>query len=390
MTIAVALLGGCKEDAARDDAKRLVAEFCESAERCECAADLADGDCVGHRTRVWNERIDAGRERELTYDAECFESQVAAAVEQGCWGAGKYTPHLCESFCAVFHGSKALGADCRGFDEVVSDCAQGLVCADGTCVEPCQQLSGIAVGERCMTDEGEMIEDCADGLQCLYETKTCVNLPALGETCSGACAYGAWCDYNSSTCVAFQGEGEDCRQLECNADLYCAYMYDGVSETAVCQRYAAEGDSCALARCGPGLGCGTDQLCRGPGDDAGEPCSAAGCIETLVCDYAIDQCVVPPGDVGAACPLGQCGPGLFCDTMVPEPVCQAKIATGEPCRGHPQCESGYCPAAFCLERPALGEDCTAVGLCQFGLACDGSVCVVAAEAGPAACSYRGW
>ena len=387
-----AALPACNEpDPAHDDAVRLMAQLCESAERCACAGDLAEGDCVDHRVAVWDERIAEGRRRNLTYDRECFETQVALAGEYGCWGAGNFDQHLCESFCAVFHGNRAEGESCEGFDEVVSNCAQGLLCADDTCVSPCARLTGLTAGEPCMSVEGETIEDCAVGLQCDYNTRTCIALPELGQPCSGSCAFGAFCDWQTSTCAPLRGEGENCMNAECAPELYCQYFWDEATatESYTCLRYALEGESCGdYVYCGSGLGCGPDFRCRGPGD-VGESCSA-GCRDGLYCEFSIDQCLAAPDEAGLPCPNGTCAAGLWCDTALPPGVCQAKIATGERCSGHSQCESSYCPAAFCLERPALGDDCTAAGVCQYGLVCDGTACIEAAEAGPAACSYQGW
>jgi hypothetical protein len=383
---------GCNEkDPASEDAARLVAELCESAERCSCADDLEEDDCEVSRRREWDRRIEEARRLELTYDAECFETQIETAIEYGCWGASKFEPHLCEGFCAVFHGNRELGESCDGFDEVVSNCAQGLVCSDGRCVSPCESLTGLAAGERCMTPEGEPIETCALGLQCSYETMTCLALPELGQPCQGECSYGSWCDYNTYVCVQLRGEGEDCLNVQCEPELYCQYQFDGTTETATCLPYVLEGEACTPdSRCANGLGCAPDGVCRGPGG-VGEPCNTIGCEEGLICDFAIDQCLAAPSEVGLPCPFAICGAGLWCDNaMIPEGVCQAKIATGERCSGHPQCESGYCPAAYCLERPAAGEDCSAVGICQYGLVCDGATCIDASASGPAVCSYRGW
>jgi hypothetical protein len=242
-----------------------------------------------------------------------------------------------------------------------------------------------------MTPEGEPIETCALGLQCSYETMTCLALPELGQPCQGECSYGSWCDYNTYVCVQLRGEGEDCLNVQCEPELYCQYQFDGTTETATCLPYVLEGEACTPdSRCANGLGCAPDGVCRGPGG-VGEPCNTIGCEEGLICDFAIDQCLAAPSEVGLPCPFAICGAGLWCDNaMIPEGVCQPKIATGERCSGHPQCESGYCPAAYCLERPAAGEDCSAVGICQYGLVCDGATCIDASASGPAVCSYRGW
>ncbi len=380
-------LGACNEDPARRDAERLMARLCESAERCMCADDLADGGCEEHRLRVWDERIEQGRRRNLTYDRECFETQVELAGEYGCWGAGSFDQHLCESFCAVFHGSRREGESCDGFDEVVSNCAQGLLCDEGTCVSPCARLTGLAAGQTCVSEEGETIEDCAVGLQCDYSTRTCIALPEVGQPCSGSCAFGAFCDWQAGVCAPLRGEGESCASAECAPDLYCRYSWDGENETSICVRYALEGELCDYdGRCASGLACGADQRCHAPGDE-GDSCST-GCRDGLYCDFEVDQCKAPPDTVGEPCPFGTCGAGLWCDATTV--VCQEKLPNGERCSGHAQCESSYCPAAFCLDRPALGGDCSGAGVCQFGLVCDGSKCIPAAEAGPAACSYQGW
>ena len=397
---ALAVLGvaGCdnnskETDPAQLDAQRLVPELCEVADHCECANDLADGDCLARRTSLWEARVAEGRRRDLTYDLECFEAKVAEAAEYECWAAYTFDAHLCEKFCAVFHGDKELGEACEGYDENVSNCAQGLMCEQGRCVAPCSVLTGLREGQQCMTEDGNEIEPCAEGLNCDWNTLNCVKLPQVGEFCEGDCGYGAYCDWNQGRCLATVGLGGNCNDAECSAGLYCHYEYTGEFEpSATCQQYALEGESCANdQRCDAGLGCGSLGICQGPGQD-GEPCDAAGCASGLWCDWEVNICRAGPEVEGAPCLEGVCSGDLWCDTQTDPmlPACRARIPNGERCAGHSQCESGFCPNAFCFERPALGEECPA-GICAPGLACDGAgFCVESFAIGPAVCSYRGF
>ena len=121
----------------------------------------------------------------------------------------------------------------------------------------------------------------------------------------------------------------------------------------------------------------------GPGGDVGESCDN-GCKQGLFCDGIDFTCQTLP-KLGQNCDFGQCEDGLFCETADPNDpmtqlVCKAPVGIGEACRGHNQCESGFCPAGFCGELPGEGESCRGTFVCGPGLDCIEEVCVAGASA----------
>jgi hypothetical protein len=125
------------------------------------------------------------------------------------------------------------------------------------------------------------------------------------------------------------------------------------------------GDECeatppVVSYCLPGLNCVAGRC---------EPGHVAAPTETL------------PGP-GAPCDLGLCADGAWCDIGVADdPICRRLGAVGESCAGHQECETLYCPAGRCDERPTAGKPCGAQELCAEGLICVDDRC----EEGALAC-----
>ncbi len=394
--LSAVLVGGCQiPDPAQADIERLVPLLCEQAQSCFCAADLAQSDCETARSKVWDDRIAEGRKRGLAYDPACVEAITERVDGYGCQVAdGTDTSgHLCESFCAVFFGDKALGEECEGFDAVVGDCEQGLTCSAGRCVPACETLTGLAEGQECRTELGEPIDGCALGLICDGASRRCIVAPTLGEMCPGnVCSGDAVCNYQTQRCEARAAEGESCEQTECSAGLYCEYEYDEQTgtESARCRANAQAGESCDGRRCDTGLGCSEALVCRAPADE-GEDCRSIGCKGSLICSFELEKCIEPPDGEGQPCPEGTCAGALWCDqSNDPMGECLPRAELGQACAGHTQCLSAYCPAGFCELRPGEGEDCEGAGLCQGGLGCREGVCVPTVTDNSAVCTYAGW
>lgn len=379
---------GCSgDDAAREELRALARKQCEHAESCRCAGTGRDADCLEERRALWDARVDEARDLGLRYDAACVEAIAARLEEYGCASAAAGPEHLCASYCAVFHGDRELGTSCQRHDDTVSDCAQGLVCREGSCVEPCPALTGRTEGQRCMSEEGVAIEDCAHDLHCSWQSGLCEAPAQAGESCASRdCATDLWCDYTTSFCRASLGEGEPCETGRCDQGLFC----DWNSGPGECRPSSRAGESCSERTCADGLWCDYDaMICREPGQE-GASCSYGPCASGFVCDFSTEKCVMPPGE-GQPCLNGACHPGTWCDVdAMPEPQCMARKQTGEPCSGHAQCESVYCPTGFCRDRPGEGEDCSVLPICENGLVCDTGVCVPAVVEGPAVCAFPGW
>ena len=374
-------------------AEQLVTAHCVSAQECDCSLTVSQAGCESTLNAHWRARLQAGADRSLTYDAECFDTIDAGIDDANCAWPPRDDRHPCHDHCQVFHGDREEDESCKRFDDLVSNCAQGLLCTGGRCISPCEGLSGLAVGEVCRDPATSTeLDRCADGLTCLGQTGRCAQAPAAGEAClGGECDADSYCDYNTGElCRARVGEGSGCENAQCQAGLYCAYQEtpDG-NYSATCRPRADEGEPCFEADCADGLACNFEiGLCVAPAN-LGEACFAIGCIDGALCNFQIGVCVEPPL-VGQTCVEGECAADAWCDTAADVPTCAADLAIAVPCTGHSQCESGYCPAGYCDVRPDIGESCAGSLVCELGASCDGEQCRASVTHGPAVCVYEGW
>lgn len=258
--------------------------------------------------------------------AECreqMETSIAAWREDG------------ESHGLVYDGS-CLGTMVDQLDDLGCDPPGDGNDEDAPdCVRPCNIYHGTArAGEAC--HRYDTFGDCAQGLECSVEI-------CDAEDCTGTCR-------------------DPCRRAEI-------------------------GERCDDVQCVEGATCDyTTGRCRSLGDE-GDGCFDFGCREGLACDFENDRCVTLPS-AGEPCFQGQCAEDFFCVTDPVDPTIQTCNAPGElddPCMGHRQCESGYCPAGFCKELPGDGETC--FGTCADGYSCSGVVdeMTVCEKAAPAVC-----
>ena len=192
---------------------------------------------------------------------------------------------------------------------------------------------------------------------------------AAGLTYDPSC-YGAQLDAIETLGCGSVIETDECRH-GCSAyhgdqaeGWPCEVVYPGVSN-------CAQGLSCVSGMC--------QDRCRKP--RLGESCGTQACDAGLWCEAGI--CRQLPGEGEACSPFG-CVEGTFCDTWDPnaEPTCRSLGTRGDPCRGHAQCTSGYCPTGFCAHLPREGESCAGTFVCEEGLSCRDDICV---PARPAVC-----
>lgn len=361
---------------------------CSFIDGCGCVNREGGQACEDEVTATWEARLADGAARGLTFDASCMDQTLARMGLQECRFNESSIGHVCNSFCAVYSGTQALGAACTSSDPQVSDCAQGLVCWGGACEEPCNVLTGMPEGATCRAEEfGEQFDDCAGGLYCDWESQQCIRGAAFGEPCqNNECGEGLYCDWQADACRLEATEGESCQTRECVDGLFCDWEFD------ICRARGQLGDSCDNVPCAEGWVC-NGTVCAAP-PNAGSECLSGSCAAGALCDWnnEIPMCVTAPRD-GQPCLFGGCEEGLWCDFSDPERpdgLCTLPVAYGEACSGHLQCETVYCPAGYCLDRPGLGEDCSGAGVCARGLVCDGATCLETDNRAPAACVYKGW
>jgi hypothetical protein len=188
----------------------------------------------------------------------------------------------------------AVGPPGRATCSTVAPCADGLVCADGFCVEPCTTGS-CADGELCDAGSGRCVQcledgDCPDGTLCNTFSNQC---GAQGGDCDvdEDCDGGARCDPAKGACVACLDDS-DC------VDGVC----DLLTQTCAAAVGCAGDDDCDGAVCDPEarvcVECFTAAHCAsGQCDTVSQTCVAA-------CEDADDT---EPNEGGNAVPLASGG-----------------------------------------------------------------------------------
>ncbi|MEM9454616.1 MAG: hypothetical protein AAGF11_10585 [Myxococcota bacterium] len=203
---------------------------------------------------------------ELTYDPACVGTIVDTLAEVGCSPTiPAEDPQTCVSPCHYYHGVRSVGQPCEIHGIGVSDCAQGLRCSGGACVDPCED----ELPDQLLPGAGEACRDgaCAGDLLCNFETERCIALPQAGEPCLGGfnCAEGLFCEaidpsdpMSERQCFAPQQLAAPCRgHGQCQSG-YCPVGF--------CEVRPGEGEACTADVCAAGFDC-IDQVCR-PADAA--------------------------------------------------------------------------------------------------------------------------
>lgn len=369
----------------------VVALQCAHIEACDCAGQPAMDECQSERTQRWDARVTEGETRGLTFDATCLDTLVAEIEAAECSWPGAGLDPICSRFCALYHGDVPLGEACAGEDPLVSDCAQGLTCREGTCAAPCEALLGLDTGATCRPGQGEQFDDCREGEFCeFFFDSNCQALSQVGESCDRRpCAPDAYCEFPGRICVAAIVEGGECSDDQCEPDLYC----EGLGGEGACERHHGVGETCGGGvDCDPRLVCNSDTLSCVERASVGEACNATNaCVDEAICNLAEGVCSAFPQTAGALCLNGECGDGLWCDPSQGfGGTCMATQPLGDPCTGHAQCETGFCPAGSCAPRPGEGEECLGLRICETGLVCNGETCQTTRTRAPAVCVYEGW
>lgn len=340
----VALTSACKDEV--ELRTGLFTDMCSQIFNCGCQEypydDIAQCEQVNAVDYAGIEA--SAKAAGVTVDAACLLTTFPVSKYQCKTGSEVYEdegPTGCAS-CSVAYGDIPAGEACLEYD-YFDNCAPGLACRGGACVDPCAPLT---LGNECSPG----LDECGKGLFCDYETYTCAKLPGAGQPCTNTCDEGLYCDFDASVCLKYPGAGQPCPNFECAEGLSCSYEEGAPDYTCqplpgkgescdftscagdlycstdpdtfegTCVDYGAKGQSCLQAPCGANLACGADDKCQDP-PGPGEPCGGTSCSEVAYCDYEIEICKALPGE-GESCYDGYaCAPGLLCGS---DELCQTE------------------------------------------------------------------
>ncbi len=249
MIVALGLALGCEA--------RSVRRICTLPESCGCMQLNDVNSCQNSIQNDATQTQEQANSLGLAFDVDCYLDRLDEVVDVlGCRSAtdvaGEYEQLLLCGSCDVVHGDKPEGAACQtvqvsGFVSAnAGDCAPGLRCLGGFCLDACRQR---APGEPCTLDLSD------------------------GSTTTYACAGGS-CDANTGTCVAGFADGQACNYNEQCSSGWC--------RQAVCGGPPKLGDPCGFdGDCGDALACINNACASLPG--AGQPCPDFRCAPGSTC-----------------------------------------------------------------------------------------------------------
>lgn len=273
-----------------DVERALTDAYCDRMFDCTCTQgrrfdDRASCEArIGERVAVLQQELEAN---DLRYDETCLGALVDVLDDTGCdpAPAGGDDDDDCEATCTPLFGDQPLGEPCVDLT-FGSDCAKGLECQ-----YDCDEVDCF---ERCVDPCGGVCGRCAEDERCATESRECVKLPGIGESCSEyGCAPGGVCRFDEvgSRCVALPGEGDSCTQVGvCAEGLRC--VGDPTTGESACAPLPGQGEPCTgHSQCTTGY-CPAGFCDTLP--EAGESCAGTSAcapglqcnFETLVCEDA--------------------------------------------------------------------------------------------------------
>ncbi len=253
-----------------------------------------------------------------------------------------------------------------------------LACADEWRRYPCEKANRLEFPGCGSPGQRELGEPCVFGSQCASKhcrgssvnpnCAICVPVGELGDACHNAeppiaCPNGTECTGDGCAIppVFNSPAGSECEDSrECAPGHWCSSdPNDGVDR---CQRIAELGENCT-GSCEAGTYCAEASSKCEPAPAPGEPCASG----------------------------NRCGLGAMCNRdALPEPLCERRMAIGEPCIPMPQavyypsncaldlmceCTDPSCQAGTCFAPGNMGEACDEPTVrCVPGTECQLGVC----------------
>jgi hypothetical protein len=233
----VALLlsvSACKQEdrtiEAKDYPGEMASGYCEAVYSCPCDSyPYANSSvCQSQLDQAYSQVAFAAAGAGLKFDGRCAIKELDQLSSLACSSSATQLPTgVCAPPCNAWYGSLPAGSFCTnvavsaeagvGF----SNCAQGLSCLGGVCLDPCQLGNDLpGLGQPC---PGFV---CASGAVCDLESQICVvaePLPGPGESCAnGVCdPMRAVCVAEVGVCAALPSVGQPCVSGLCDAQSYC-------------------------------------------------------------------------------------------------------------------------------------------------------------------------
>lgn len=295
--------GRCSTSVVSDAGSDAGETFCAYSSDCQgdlvCRAGRCVAECLTSRDCAAGETCAGGR------------CSVAVVVPDG--GAGSSCEYHSQCVAPLACIAGRCDVECRE----TRDCARGLVCQGGACLQPqqgdggvdagCTYNSNCPVGQRCAAGaciaECRDARDCAAGLVCVGST--CVTPPVdAGFAVDG----GSLCLFNSDCRVGYRCSALGACIPECQTARDCSAGYDCVSQRCVPAGVTGDaglptgfGTPCSFqSTCAPfNLVCGPTGLCIYQCIDDRDCATTSGfCCRTNRC-VAGNACVVDAGVVDA-------------------------------------------------------------------------------------------
>lgn len=283
----------------------LIEVFCDRFDDCACAEGsrfASQATCREWASSLQQEVAQVADDLGLIYDPTCVGDILTDYVELDC-DPGP-SPHDvidwqeigisedCVAPCAPIFGKRELGETCTRIDTLSSDCARGLHCNLGFCVDWCPPPR--EEGGRCDYESG-----CGHELYCSSSvgSGSCRAYVQAGERCEGGrCAEGLTCVLEDPSAPAAVMRCRPFAQLgePCAGHAECA---SGSCPSGWCAQGPEEGKACSVTgACADGLEC-VDDRCKDrpePGDPCEVRCEGPLACEDGVCREAPAMCSSDP------------------------------------------------------------------------------------------------